>query len=553
MHNIIVSVLCLGAVGIVLGYVIGGVTAAFYALLALILLGWLPIPFLAIRNRGGARSVASLLKDFAYQVDHVRQALGRNPKALELGVLAAFDKLHAEITSLLKRRKIRIAQVKREVLKFHDVDEFIAPRWRPPTLSEMGYVLAAADKFSPDAAVLALYKFSGEGRQHGGTVSDTYTILKEGSSTSFSSAFPAKVQSPYTIRLAAPETAAVSEDAVPAAPAEARGAADSEHNVGYILSLLGPVTPLSAHAIDENLCALARLPAAASRAETPPAEAVWRDVRTLLTEPISRREAFLAAAATALRQAPQLFVCALADVEHAPGAVAGEEPSSLAALAALLEPADAASRLALLDVMRRFEDLTRALQSVPAQQPIANPGCAYVDARGAEADAGLLKRIAQLTAAGALPARGPSVHVVTNLTQGEFEARLAGYGELDPGGDGQAVIDTLLGGLDAQVLALHTVTHRYALKAQDVLGAAPRRLLILSVDLALVDMEGMASGIQYLLWTLSGRTLRVDEARLHELRAAALQIGAHAWQASFNPDTAAGRGVACHYDVTVSA
>jgi hypothetical protein len=528
MQNRLTPALCLVALVLVLYLFLADSITAFHALLAVILPAWVLVIVIATDNLRDSRSVAALLNDFAYQVDRARQNIGNDPKAIDQSVQAAFDKLHAEVALLLRRRKIRMAQVKREVLKFHDPGEPLTGRWRPPTLSEMGYVLAAADRFAPDAAVLALYRFSGEQRDRNGTVADTYTILKEGSSTAFSAAFDAKIQSPYTVALTpfAPPLADTGTVAVTAAPAHAGSVADSDHNVGYILSLLGPVTPLSAQAFEQNLRAIARHPAKAAQAL--PADLVWGNLRSLMTEPMLHREDVLAAASNALRQAPHLLVCAVAG--H--GCGAGNDNSDdahcsvLTVLAEMLAPANDASRAALATAVRIFASSIRRLAPVRIDEPIANPGYACVEARGAEADAGLLKCIAQLLSPAAGAAHAHPVIVVTNLTQHAFQQRLSGYGELSPGADDQAVIDTLLAGLQTHALTLHTVAGVDALKAQNIVARDPQ--IIVSCDPALVDVEGLGRDVQYLLWTAGGRALRVDTHTMRYLPAAAQEIRDHA-------------------------
>lgn len=504
--------------------------SAFYVLLAVIVPAWLLILFLAARNLQDTRSVASLFRDFEYQVDRVRQNVRHEPQAVDQGVQAAFDQLHADVASLLRRRRIRMAQVKREVQRFHAPDKPLGVRWRPPTLREMGYMVAAAETYSPDTAVLALYKYSGEERNHRGAVADTYTILKEGASPAFSAAFKAKIQSSLLVALA-PREAAVAEahaapaTAMPAAADNTGGAADADHNVGYILSLLGPVTLPSARVWEASLRAIARYPADAAQAL--PADMVWSNLRSVLTAPMLHHGDRLAAASAAIRQAPHLLLCAAAGREPCQSAEDGTDArcSALAALAEMLaQNDDEASRAGLANAARVVVSSIRALEPVPAQQPLVNGGCAYVEARGAESDAGLLKRIAQLLAPAPPSTDEHRVLVVSHLTRNAFEQRLRGYAALSPGIDDQGVIEALLEGVQSNALALHTVTGLRALKAQDLLNAQRGPYTILSCDPTRVDVEGLECGMQYLLWTAAGRALKVDPHTLLYLRPAAQQI-----------------------------
>jgi len=177
------------------------------ALVVLLPGGGLFFVILTIRNRMVARSVQELLGYFYYRVDLARQQFVHDPKSIDEHVQKAFDTLHEEMRLLLQEKKIRLSRLKREILSFHPPEAPAATVWQPPSLSEMGYVIVAADKFLPEASILAIYKYSGEERRQDGTIADMYTILKEGSSQGFSHAFKAKVLSPYTRPLTAPNSA----------------------------------------------------------------------------------------------------------------------------------------------------------------------------------------------------------------------------------------------------------------------------------------------------------------------------------------------------------
>jgi hypothetical protein len=203
IQRFLVPTAVLGALGLVALFVFSGSRVMFYALLALILLAWLLILVLVVLNPADSPSVHSLLRTFTQQVDRAGQQWRNDPTEHHAAVLRAFDKLHDEMQSLLVQRKIKMRQLKREVLRFDSPEEPVAMRWRPPTLGELGYVLVAAETFSRDGAVLALYQHLGEKQNPDGSWVDVYTIVREGSAGNFSSGFQARIQSPYVHRPAA--------------------------------------------------------------------------------------------------------------------------------------------------------------------------------------------------------------------------------------------------------------------------------------------------------------------------------------------------------------
>ena len=524
-------------VGLVLFIVFTESEAGFLILLVFLPVAWVLMVVLALNSPDKARSVQTLVKSFYRQVDKAKQQLANDPKSIDEKVQSAFDKLHAEVQSLLQSKKIKITQLKREVMRFHSPDKTPDSRWQPPSLSEMGYVLVASDVFSPDAPVLALYKFSGEERSRNGAVADTYTILKEGSSVSFSPTFKAKIQSPFPNQIVAVNRADAAHDAaVNAGPKNSEGA-NSDHNVGYILSLLGPVTPSNVNTLEENLRAMAGPRAEAVLAEPSPAMSVWGDLRSLLTDAISHQESSLQMARKALRQEPQLMICAVTDVHHDSEDNRKMRGDVFEALADVLMPPAESSRPEWVALMTDLASNIHAFAATPVEQAMEYVGIAYVEARGAEADAGFLNRVAQLLVPSTQVTNEQArlVFMTTNLSAEEFRTQLRGYSALDPGEAALATLTSLLAALDVKQLILNTVDGDNPVKASDFLHSVRGKIdrcLFFSANPALVDLEDIEFPMRYMLWTLSGRVLEVPSDSVNVLTETAQKIRACALRPS---------------------
>lgn len=505
----------------------GGSDTNFLLLVGFVVAAWIVVFYFVIWPDDNAYSARKLLSSFTYHVDLARQQHGTDTRILEQQVLKAFEKLHNDTEALLQKRLIRIAQLKREVMRFHippSPHAAKSTRWRPPTLSEMGYVLAAADKYTRGEPVLALYKFSGEARSGAGQVADTYTILKEGRLSDFSGNFEAKVQSPFPIALDAPPVARdASGDEVPMSridtPLDAL--ADSEHNVAYILSLLGPVTTLNNAVLNDNLRAMSALAPDPAHARVLSAASVRSWQRSALTERIGYLKSSLPLARRALQQEPQLMVGALADIYRNGDDDAAALSFCLATIADMLAPLSAQPRHDIEYWLSEFTRLTQNM-TVATGAPLENPGIAYIDARGTEADAALLRRAAELTSTAAKDAgeRGIRVHLFSDLTDQAFRRQLRGFRELNAGAEDQAVIHALLQHLNEDKLSLHQVDGNETLKAKAFprpAGHQPGNELYYAVNPAGIELEGAAPQARYVLWTLSGRALHAPAAEAQPL------------------------------------
>lgn len=523
-RNAITPLAIVIGLGMVAFFVVAESKPVFFAFLVYLPLAWLLVFALAAEKSDEYQSVRSLLTSFQYQVDRAKQNLGQDNKAVDESVKKAFDRLHREVRALLLDKKIGMSQIRREVLRFHDPDEPMGTRWRPPTLSEMGYVIAAADAPEPANQMLALYKYSGEHSSGNGALMDTYTILKEGSSDTFSGVFAAKVQSPFRIRLVVPEDTRRRLES-PGSQPEQTAPANTDLNVAYILSMLGPVTRADTRAVEANLRALSVLPVDTAPAQALTAPAVRAHLRTVLTESIAHDDSSLRTAAAALRQAPQQFVCALADVSHDAGDQLAGGTATIDTLAAILLPSAAQHRPALSAELKDFALTVQSLAAIPSTQVITHPGSAYVEARGAEADAGLLSRIAQLLAPSVKDAAAPiqPVFVTTHLTEDYFRMLLQGFRDLQPGGKAQADIDVLAAALDAKTLRLNTVDGTGAVTLQNVAQSTAGPLYLLT-DIGRVNHDTAAGSARAVLWTLSGRALEVPADTLDRLQQIELRV-----------------------------
>lgn len=505
-------------IGLVGFFVIAESKTAFYVFLVYLPLAWLLILVVAAAKPVESHSVRALLNSFQYQVDRARQNLGRDTRSIDDAVQKAFDGMDQELRAQLQNKKIRMAQVKGEVLRFHDPEEPLGTRWRPPTLSEMGYVIAAADTFAPNTPLLALYKFSGEDRSRGNTVMDAYIILKEGSSDSFSGAFAAKVLSPFQIRLVIPEET-IARLGAPHTQSRETSRSDTDHNVAYIMSMLGPIVPGNTRALQASLRAVSHVRPDTAHSEKLPAASVRGALRILLTEGISHDASLMQLTAAALRQAPQQFVIALASLAREDHDNPAGLQSALNTLAAILAPSAEPCRPELAAALKDYALTIQSLAAIPADHRINNPGFAYIEARGAEADSGFWSRIAQLAVAADSSEKVPlqTLLVTTTLNNDTFRERLKGYYDLQHGHKTQDDIALLWAGLDAEKITLNTVRDFPPVAVTDFVKA-PSSSLVFTTDAGLVQLDGVASVARYLIWTPCGRLLDVSGEKLNRLQ-----------------------------------
>ncbi len=512
----VMSIIVLFGLGMALYVGLAQSKSALVVLIVFLPLAWLFVFILAVKKPGERRSALSLLKRFTHQVDLANQQLSSDPKLIDRNVLAAFDKLHGEIKSLLAQKKVRFAQLRQVILRFpYPAAPQQGTRWRPPTLSELGYVIGIGEKYSPNTPLLALYKFSGEGRNKDGLVADTFTIMAASVPLAHAALFAAKVYSPITNYAAAnspPLAAAGPGGMPPQALPKPRAVSGEDNAVGYALSLLGPITLLSTRSLVRNLLAIARLPADTALSTAIPATALRRHLRDLLTDKLEHAEAPLTMARDALRQEPQLLVCAIADASRDLKDSTAEILPALTLLAEILIPDAPASRPALMSLMTEVVVTIQSLRVIPAGQPIVNPGVVLIEARGAETDAGLLERVAHwvLPAVQHSKTTAGRVIVTTHLTEEAFHAQLRSYSDMKPGKHDQAVIDVLEVALNVKKLLLHTSGENRPVKVHELLhspGKKPVSWLLFSANPALVDLTGSGPPAQHVLWTLSGRAL----------------------------------------------
>jgi hypothetical protein len=530
------TVIVLAGLGLAL---FAGFTQSAAAILVLIVylpLAWLTTVALTLLNPGERRSALSMLKRFRHQVDLAKQQLSSDPHLIDDDVLAAFNKLHADIKALLAQKKIRINELKRELVRFpYPASLEQGSRWRPPTLSELGYVIGISEKVAPDAPLLALYKFSGEESNHEGSAVDTFTIMSDSVPRVHAALFSAKVHSPkanYALMnkqpSAAPATpvpAATLAQRQPDDPIEAVAAAEatqSENSEGYALSLLGPITLSNTHELAENLSAMASLTDDATSSSAMPAAWVRRNLRDLLTERLAHSPAPLRMARRALLQEPQLLVSAIADArregEYNPDAL----QSTVETLTEILLPSAPASRPVLASLTNDLMAFIQSLPVISTAQNIVNPGVVYVEARGAETDAVFLKQVAYWL----LPAHQDASTIVTQvimsaqLSEQAFRERLREFGELKPGQENQAVLDILLVALNMKKLALltfHGADRNRPVNVRKHLpvpGKKPLRWLLFSANPALTDLTDCPPPVQHILWTLTGRALDTGKSDL---------------------------------------
>lgn len=491
---------------------------AIYALLAFLPIGWFLVFALVTKSPEELPSVHALLRTFDRQVDHAKQHFANDPKTIDDQVRHAFVRMHDQVQVLLQHKKIRMSQIRREVLRFHSPNEPMGNRWRPPTLSEMGYVVAAAAKFSPGAPVLALYKFSGEQRSRDGTVAETYTIVKEGSANTFSDTFAAKIQSPFKVSLMVSDD--VRATLAPRGEITSRAPVDADHNVTYILSLLGPITPATAPVLLSNLRAMRGL---GEDREPPPLSCavLHARLRSMFTEVDSHSESSLRTTRAALRQAPLLAVAALADIERAHDDNHARLRSGLDAIADILVPAPNPAQAAILLALQRLALPLQQLTLLGDEEQLNHPGLIYLEARGVEADSEYLKRLAQL-----IKPTVPLLLMTTNLSLDEFQSRLRGYVELQPGPAHLAILATLDQALREGKLKLNTVRGSAPVMVKTLIGELGSKTLIISANPLLTDMDGIENPVACVLWTLSSHALVMTGAQTQSVLSLMGQIAA---------------------------
>lgn len=496
---------------------------------------WIVFCFYFVWPGDSTSQLRRLLRSFTYQVDRARQRHRDNSKQIDEDVFKAFAKLHAEIDALFRKHRLRVPQLRRAVMRLETRERSTGTRWQPPTLMQMGYALTATDKYQRGGSLLALYKFSGEERTRAGAIVGAYTIVKEGVADTFTGKFDAKVHTPDPVDFKTTEAArerAGPAAAVARADSPPMGSTDSEHNVGYILSLLGPLSDIDSTVLTDNLRAMAALAEdpAGVHPLTMAALRGWQ--RSVLTERIGYLESSLPLARRALRQAPQLLAAALADLLRETGQHASALSDCLAAMTDILVPVSRHDRGSIEQLLGNFVAQVQDMQVVPAAQALDNPGIAFVDLRGAESNSAMLRRVAELLATRA-PEAGVQVyrvHVFIQISAQEFQSHLRGFRELNAGEQDQAALHTLLQGINEEQLALHSVESMLPLRARDFTRPAGHnhaQELFCSVNAAGLDLEGVAAQAQYVLWTLSGRALHAPVDHSRPLLESALMISAH--------------------------
>jgi hypothetical protein len=168
---------------------------SFVILLAILAIAWLLLVIYALSNVGKTPSVTTLLRTFRRKVDHARQQ--SNAALEDQLVLRAFDELDADIKSLLQRKKVRLARVNRDVMSFMYPAQSQSVHWRPPSLSELGYLLDVCKRRAKDAPVLAIYQLARENPDGTGAIAGTYEIMRKDMSSAFASTITISVATPH--------------------------------------------------------------------------------------------------------------------------------------------------------------------------------------------------------------------------------------------------------------------------------------------------------------------------------------------------------------------
>lgn len=534
--KVLVALAALCAIGFILYIGYTRSRAEFLVLGLMLLAAWSMFCFFFVWQGDDTHNVRRLLRAFTNQVDRARQRHRDDTRQIDDQVVKAFEQLHGEVDSLLRRHRLRMTQLRRAVTQLATRDAPDRPRWRPPTLMDMGYALTAAEQYQRGTSVLALYKLSGETRARSGEIVNTYTIVKEGVSTEFSGRFEAKVLSPHASVMAADSVTGESpRDAAHVARADVQpiGSTDSEHNVSYILSLLGPLDEINSGVLVDNLRAMAALKADTVTAPTLTLASVRGWQRSVLTERIGYLESSLPLARRALRQEPQILIAAIADLLRDPAKHWAIRMDCLAALTHILQPVSRYTRNEIERLFNQFVSQLHALESVAATQSQENPGLAFVDLRGAETNSLLFKYIAALlnTRAQGAGERLSRVRIFSNLTLPEFQAHLRGFRELNASADDQAALHTLLQGLNEEKLVLQHVTGSQVIKAKALArpaGHALHQELFCAANPAGLDLEGVAPQASYVLWTLNDHALRASVEQLLPLLELARMIQGYA-------------------------
>ena len=470
-----------------------------------IFLVWVIVIGMVVIRMFASSPAERVLNLFARQVARVKEQAHGQPHLIDQALAAELSKLNESLKALFTEQKIRVARLKREVVQINFQAGKPDPlgKQRLP-LRALGQVLSVAERFSPDAPIVALYKLNGEKMNPNGAVRDTYLILKTEASPDQDSEFMAKIHSPIKNYSVAATGGVLATAAGLPSESAIRAAASSDQNVEYVLSLLGPVKPLRLDELDRRLQTIVHHRASFASSGRLPALDVSRVLRALLTGQMDPREHSSLAAQQALQQEPQLFIDALAGIDHERAYKAGA-PACFATLAELLEPSSPQLQSALVRLMIGHTALISACEVVPEDAKIRVLGVTYVDARGAEGDAGFLRRVAQLLDAAAplSAAKAKKFFVTTNLTEAEIQVQLRKFRELISADDkNQLVIAAMLQALDEKSLVLNTVAGSEPVNVQSLVGRA-ENIVVFAANPALVDLAGVSSMAGFIYWTLS--------------------------------------------------
>jgi hypothetical protein len=456
-----------------------GLYAGVFLLKAMFLV-WAIVIAVVVARLYATSAAEPILNLFARQVARVKEQAHGQPDVIDQALVAELSKLNESLKALFIEQKIRVARLKRAVVQINFQADKPDPLGKPRLpLRALGHVLSVAERFSPDAPIVALYKLNGEQMNPDGTVRDTYLILKTEASPDQHAEFMAKIHSPIKNYSVAATDGALAAMAELPSQSAIRAPASSDQNVEYVLSLLGPVTPMRLDELDRRLRTIVDHRASfASSGRLPPLD-VSRVLRALLTGQMDPREHSSLAAQQALQQEPQLFIDALAGIDHERAHKAGV-PACFATLAELLAPSSPRWQSALVRLMIGHTALISACEVVPEDAKIRVRGVTYVDARGAEGDAGFLRRVAQLLDAAVplLAANAKKFFVTTNLT-------------------------AMLQALAEKSFVLNTVSGSEPVNVQSLVGGA-ENIVVFAANPALVDLAGVSSVAGFIYWTLSG-------------------------------------------------
>jgi hypothetical protein len=274
--------------------------------------------------------------------------------------------------------------------------------------------------------------------------------------------------------------------------------------------------------LSENLAAMSALPQESLHSEPLSAAAIRSWQRSVLTERVGYLVSSLPLARRALCQAPQLMVAALADLYRRGEDDAHALSANLDTIAGMLSPHDVQARHETLNKLAALARHVQAMASVGEDQLFENPGVAWVDARGAEASAALLRRAAQLTTQFLRDTaeRVYRVYIITELPEEEFKSRLRGFRELHAGEEDLTVIQNLMQAIQTRTLLLQTADASQPIRAKSLpfpAGHQPDNEVYITVNPAGFDLEGVSPEAYYVLWTLSGRARYARVGQVHAL------------------------------------